>query len=468
MNKHIQENKKKGFNFFLKEVPGPASIITIIFILFTLFCCVLGFGRILNLAFPLAAFLIGIVFYHKYPNFYIGFNWWLWFLAPFVRRIADYKSGYTDPSPIILAPYLFSSITVITLLQELPQAKQNKSIPFVLSLCGLMYGFTIGLFNYSPSSVCIDLLKWLAPVLFGFHLFTNWRKYPKYKQTFEFTFLWGVIILGIYGIFQYLIAPDWDIFWMTNTEMASIGNPEPLSIRVWSTMNSPGSFASVMAAGLLFLFVSKSKLRFLAMSLGYLAFLLSLARSAWLSWLVALFIMSFYLKGKQKIYLIVTILFVVLCIFISLNIEPFSDRIAERFTTFSNIEQDHSASVRQQTYKNLLGEALFSIIGLGLGTSKYDSAILSMFFSLGWLGTSLYVAGIFMLILKLFNTLKNSLEPFACTTTAIAIAYCTKIILGVAMIEVSGMILWSCIAMSLSARKFYLYQKKSGLCLLKL
>jgi hypothetical protein len=445
-------------SFQINKISAPALVAIIGLTFVTIICFSLGYGNILNIAFPLGSFLVGLFLYWKYPVIYIGFSWWLWFLSPFIRRVVDYQSGYTDPSPILLAPYLVSFITIMTFWKQLSTIVEQKSFPFILPLYGLLYGFIVGLFNHSLVVVSIEFLRWSTPVFFGFHLFTNWKKYPAYKDIFESTFIWGVFITGAYGIFQYLIAPDWDTLWQINTDMTSIGNPEPLNIRVWSTMNSPGSFASFMAAGLLFLFCSKSNIRFPAMTVGYLAFLLSLARSAWGSWFIGLLILSFSFKGKQKIYLICTILFIILTVIVFINIDSFSDRITERLSTFFYLDQDHSANVRQQTYQDLLNQALFSVVGLGLGVSKYDSAILVTLFSLGWLGTGLYLSGILKAILELFRNL-NQLEPFACASTAIAISYFTKIFLSVSTIEVSGMILWSCIALSLSSKKFYNYEK---------
>ena len=68
------------------------------------------------------------------------------------------------------------------------------------------------------------------------------------------------------------------------------GTPEPLGIRVFSTMNSPGPFANVLLAGLLILltnenFSARPRLR----AVGYLSFLLlSLVRSAWIGWFLGL------------------------------------------------------------------------------------------------------------------------------------------------------------------------------------
>ena len=44
---------------------------------------------------------------------------------------------------------------------------------------------------------------------------------------------------GLYGFLQYLDPPIWDRYWMAYTTIASIGQPEPYMVRVFSTLNAP-------------------------------------------------------------------------------------------------------------------------------------------------------------------------------------------------------------------------------------
>lgn len=220
-------------------------------------CLLAGAGKILNLAFPAGAFAVSVLLYVRYPVLYIGFTWWMFFLTPLVRRLADYQSSYTEPSPILLAPFLVAAATLVTFWQNLPKTYSQGSLPFALSSVGVFYSFLVGLINQPPLTASLGLLNWLIPVTFGFHLFVKWRDYPSYRQNIQHTFVWGVLIMGVYGIVQYLMPPEWDRFWLINAPVASQGAPEPFELRVWSTMNSTEPFSAVMTAGLLLLFHCK-------------------------------------------------------------------------------------------------------------------------------------------------------------------------------------------------------------------
>lgn len=440
--------------------PAPAWTAILILIFFSVLCLIAGVGKILNLTFPLAASAVGLLLYFRYPILYIGFTWWIWFLTPLLRRLVDYRSGFTDPSPILLSPYLVTFATIFTLWQYLPKTHRQGGLAFIMSLTGLFYGFSVGLIYKSPLTVITALLDWLVPVIFGFHLFVNWRDYPSYRQNIIRTFLWGVLVMGVYGLIQYLVAPEWDRFWIVKTGLiTSQGHPEPLGLRVWSTMNSVEPFAAVMTAGLLLLFTEKGVLSVYANIVGYLSLLLSLVRSAWFGWFAGLLTLFNFLKSNLQMRLIITIMLMALLVVPLTSIEPFSNRINERITTLSDVANDSSARARQETYSALLGTALTSVFGQGIGGSGNDSAILNMLLQLGWFGTILYMGGMSLLVFSLFQGSETRFDLFASAARAIVMSCLVRFPFNIPMVGASGMILWSFLGIGLAARKYYSHHK---------
>lgn len=425
-----------------------------------------GAGKILNLLFPAGALAIGGLLYFRSPVLYVGFTWWLWFLTPLVRRLADYRSSFTDPSPILLAPILVTSIAAITLVQHLPKSYKQGGFPFILCLAGVLYGFAIGLVQNPIVPTILDLLDWLTPILFGFHIFINWRSYPLYRHNLQRVFLWGVLIMGTYGVWQYLVAPQWDGFWLENISATSFGRPEPLKIRVWSTMNSPQSFAGTIVAGLLLLFSSSGTMRLPVAISGYLALLLSLARSAWLSWLVGLVVLIPSLKPRLQIRILVGLALGALLILPLTTIEPFSVALSSRFNTLSNVESDSSYQDRISGYQNVLGLAITQYIGLGMGSTveigmgSNDSGILKLLFSMGYLGTLLYAGGLMVLIVKLFQNLNIKSDSFVSVCHAISLGTLSQIGLNVVTIAPIGIVMWGFFSIALASHNFERDQNK--------
>lgn len=422
-----------------------------------------GVGGALRLLYPAGAAAVGILLYGRYPLLYISFTWWIWFLTPLVRRLIDQQSGWQDPSIVLLAPPLVTLITVVTLFRHLPGVHRQGGLPFILCFASVFYGFLIGLVQNSLAGTVVALLNWLPPLLFGFHLFVNWQQYPVYRQTVERTFLWGVLVMGSYGVWQYLIAPGWDRIWLTNAVDTNVfGYPEPLGIRVWSTMNSPQPFAAVMMAGLILLLSNRDRLKFAATGVGYLSFLLSLARSGWLSWVAGLILYLPSLKSHLQIRLLITLMTMALLVVPLASIEPLASEIAPRLESLSNTQEDGSYQARLEGYNELLGEALTEGMGRGLGVTvesnhlgSQDSGILTLLFSLGWLGAIPYATGMFLIFLKLFQGTEARFDTFASAARAIAFGIFAQIGLNVSMIGVVGLVLWGFLGIGLAASRYH-------------
>lgn len=434
-------------------------------IAFTALCLAVNAASILRLVFPAGSLAVGALLFFRHPIFYIGFTWWLWFLTPLVRRLIDWEIGWIDPNPVLLAPFFVAFLPILTFLIQLPKAIRGNGLPFVLSIAAVAYGTFIGVLSYPVQSVIVPLLTWLTPILFGYYIFSQWRRFPELKQITEKTFLWGVLIMGIYGVIQFLVAPVWDQYWLqnliNNLQIYSFGTPNPLAIRVFSTMHSPQPFATTMVAGLLLLFAIKSPLKIASSAFGYLAFLLTLARTSWLSWLLGLIVFIPSLKPKFQMRLIVTLMLISIVVLPLTMIEPFSTVISSRFQTFFAGQQDGSFIDRSLGYSNLLSEAFSEIEGRGLGfvirdanIGGNDSGILTLLLNLGWFGAIPYVAGLGLLVVNALQTRQASTDPFVGACRAIVIATISQISLNTVFLTPFGIVLWGFMGLAAAARLY--------------
>ncbi|MDM9381028.1 O-antigen ligase domain-containing protein [Chlorogloeopsis sp. ULAP01] len=439
-------------------------------VLFSVACIAVGAGSIFRPGYVVVSFAVGIFLYLRYPTLYMGFLWWIWFLTPLVARLIDYRTSFDSTRFILVSQYLVTLITMHTALKNLPRSYRQGGLPFILAFLGVLYGYLIGLVKTTPFTAARGLLDWLTPISFAFYIFITWQNYPRHRQNIVRTFLWGVLVTGIYGVVQFLIAPEWDRFWLIGTKLTSFGDPEPFGIRVWSTMASPGPFATTMMAGLLLLFNSKDVLRIPASAVGYLSFLLTMVRSIWGAWLVGLLSLLSSLKPKIQMRLMVTILVMAVCVVPLANMEPFSGVISKRLETFSNLEKDNSAQIRQEIYKDGLTKALTNGLGNGIGNTfivnekgllepiVIDSGILDMFFTLGWFGAVFYLGGLILLLFQVFQYFETRVDPFMAAARAIGIACVASLPIGSGMLGVSGMILWGFLAIVMAGHKYYVHQ----------
>lgn len=466
---------RKGNSLF-GLTPTLAWVPILALIILTAVFTVAGAGKVLRPLFPLGSLGIGILLYLRYPVLYLGFTWWLWMLTPLVARLVDYQSGWDPQRLMLVAPYLVSLLTLTALVRHLPSTNRQNGLPFVLCTLGIIYGTLIGLVQFPLLSVFRALLDWLTPISFSFYLFVHWRRYPDYCKNIQRVFGWGVLVTGAYGIYQYLVAPMWDRYWLNESGMfTSAGSPVPLGMRVWSTMHSPGPFANFMLAGLLILFASQFSLRIPAMVVGYLSFLLSLVRSSWGSWVIGLLSIATALKPKLQMRLILTIVVMAICVVPLVTVEPFAGVITKRLETISNIQNDGSFQARQGIYEESLGLALRSWLGSGIGSTwqtgddgsvkaiVVDSGIIESLLTIGWIGAVPYFVGLIWMMFKVLLSPFGRSDAFMSAARAIALSLSAQLIFGNSITGLSGVLMWSFLGISLAADKYYRYERSKSM-----
>jgi hypothetical protein len=449
-----------------KDIAKNARFVMISWIAFVALCLLAKAGRLLGPLFPLGSVAVGLFLYFRTPNLYVGYAWWMCFVGSLVRRIIDYQSGFINPGRWSLTSTLVTSICLITLFRFLPKAHRHGGLPFIFSALTVIYAFLIGFVSGKVNSqYIVGLFEWLGPVAFGFHLFWNWQHYPTFRRTTQTNFVWGVLVMGVYGVLQYCTAPQWDQFYLNNLSVTSFGRPSPFEIRVFSTLSSPQLFATVMMAGLLMLFSSQGFLRFAASGVGYLSFLLSMARSGWLGFGAGTVLFFPFLKPRFQMQFVMTVLVIAFLVIPLVNIEPFAGVINDRLQSLTNPQGDVSFQDRSAGYSEALNLAFMEIIGKGLGASGpptalggSDSGILPLLFSFGWLGTIFYVGGILLILMQLMQSKDRGQDVFMSTTRAIALGTLFQVGFNNIFFDAFALILWGFLGVGLAGQKYYVHQ----------
>lgn len=426
---------------------------------------VAGSGGLLRPAIPAVAVAVGLALYLRRPVAYLQFTLWTWFLTPLLRRLVDYRCGFEDQNLVLLAPFLVSAISGLTLLRERHHVPASRLTPFYLCMAGILYGFCVGIIRWKlgapnallPGEVIYGLFNWLGPLLLGLHLYL--RAAQDEGQTFagvQSALLWGTIVMGVYGVYQYVAPPAWDRFWLESLpgglEISTFGRPNPFEIRVWSTMNAPGPFASALTACLILLIAVRTRLKYLAFTAGSVAMFLSLSRSAWLGCAIALLFCKQFLSSGARNLLILATLLVVPAFLLSQtqSASPF----VERLTSIFHPEKDESAQVRWETHAQLLPEVLSNPSGIGLNNlSTYeqralDSGPIRMLLSLGQLGTLLFSVGIAIASVALF---RKTDDVLLVVCRALVVAFLAQLLSNSTFVGSTGAMFWMSLGLGLSA-----------------
>jgi hypothetical protein len=419
-------------------------------------------GKFLNYLFPSFAVVIALFFYVKRPIFYVGFTWWIWFLSPFVRRLADYRGGgFSEQSLVLLTPYLVTLISGMTLARSLKSRPLPESIPFFMCLSAVGYAYIIGLLNVPLFKSSFVLLNWLTPMVFGYHLLASWRNYPAYARNIQKVFFWCLIIAGSYGIYQYLVAPEWDCSWLISVDAGAggFGQPLPQKLRVWSIMQGPGVFAAVMAACLILTVSRLNMVTAAASVVGYLALLLTVVRSAWIAWAVGFFTVLLRLTPRAQAGILLSGIVVSTLLIPLSGMEQFSDLINDRLQSLSGLDADVSGQVRLSIYEKAISFITTNLVGTGFGGDRdgvaFDSGILDILVNLGWIGSLPYVCGLLLLLQKILKLEVPRSDSFALSSRAVTLAIFSQMPFGSSMVGLPGLLLWSFFALSLASVRYH-------------
>ena len=207
-----QKKTDKGLFGILQPLEAWTAILGLIF---TIILFLIAAPQLLVPIFPLASLLVAIFLYSRYPILYVGFAWWMWFLAPLVRRLIDYRCYAVTFSSYHLSSMLVASVCGVTVYKKLLNSHRTGGIPYILCFGSVFYAFVVALVrqtNLDLGQIITNAMGWFAPMMLSFYVYTQWREYPAFRDNFQKVFLWFVIVTGSYGVFQFVVAPEWDRF----------------------------------------------------------------------------------------------------------------------------------------------------------------------------------------------------------------------------------------------------------------
>lgn len=427
----------------------------------------------LTVGFPAMATAVGLLVLAASPARFVALALWLWMLSPFIRRVVDEQHGWNSQNPILLAPLLVCGLAMIDVVHFAPRLRRRVAVPFVLAILALVGGVVVGLFISSPALVLYAALSWTAPLLLGLHVAIHPEHHRRYHRAIVQALVFGVVLIGLYGIAQFLSPTPWDRLWMINSRMDSIGEPLPLRVRVFSTMNAPGPLAQFLSAGLLILLAVRSPLKWPAVAAGMMVFLLSLARSAWLGFaigFVALAVLA-TARTRQTLFWMIAVISVVLLTISAAPLPPelasMRETIGRRLTTIGDLSMDDSFRARRYLVPAVLADIGERPLGNGLGATLVggargsassrladqglylDNGVLEVLLVLGWGGGVIFLLSAGSALWLSLRTVRA--HDAGAGYLAGATALLAQVVGGTIFTGVGGAMFWLAVSMAITA-----------------
>ena len=413
---------------------------------------------LVELAYPAVALVGAALLVRRRPDAYLELVLWIWLLTPGVRRVVDYAGGWTPVSPVMLAPPLVALAAAPVVLRRWHALPRRQARPLLVVTGVIAYAAALGAVRNGIGASVADALLWTSPLALALYVLAHRAHLEALTATLRRVAVPAVLLLGVYGVIQYVAIPPWDAHWMRNAPLASIGSPEPFAVRVFSTLNSPGPFGSVMAVLLLVAAsaggVTRRGWRQAALVAGLAGLGLSAARTGWLVLLVGVAVVL--LLGRARSRAGVVWVFVGLAVFLAVG-GPLSTVVVDRVEETRTLSEDDSFRARTSLYASFGPLVVADPVGAGLGATgvatkvgnegrlgalgNLDSGLLGAFHTAGLVGGLVYLGVVTFQSLALLRAAWSRGDPEvvvgAAGTAALAVQLLSSALTGVV-----GLLFW--------------------------
>ncbi len=366
--------------------------------------------------------------------------------SPLLRRIADYETGYHKLSPFALLPTLSFLPGFFLLRRWWGQLGAGFRLVCTVWLIAFGFSYLVAFASGSMIPALFTLLQFVTPIgIAGTLVLAS----PDYRVAFHrsaFGLLVCATISSLYAIFQYVSPPPWDVLWVQNANIISMGEPVPFGLRVFGTYNSDGPFGMFLAMALLLNLPRLSLRRWLTVLMYapcIIALLLTEVRAAWIAIALGMLLYLVLSPSRRGPMLSIVVVFGVFMLAGTALLAVVHDSqlavnsVTDRFNTFRVLSGDSSVTARQEETADAWREGIKDPLGLGLGAVSIstrisggtgggiDNGFLSRLVEMGVMGWLMYLGALTAALLATVSSylhLRRSPDREARNIAAVAIA----------------------------------------------
>ncbi|MBC3761710.1 hypothetical protein ACUN7V_07810 [Quadrisphaera oryzae] len=359
-------------------LPAGGMLAALALALLTAVLCLVypPFGALAPLVYTGGSAALSLSWRRTAPERVVELALWTWLLAPGVRRVVDMVSGFHPDSLVLVAPLAVSVLCLVPAAvaarrawPQLPVPPRVRWLAVLLSVL-LAYGAGVGVLVGRPvPAVALAFLQAAAPLALGVSALVLLPRARRVVLVDRFA-VWGCLLVGGYGVVQFLVAPQWDRQWLRDVAdvASSFGYPEPLGIRVFSTVNDPVSLAAFLSLAVLWLALRRrlGVLGWLALAVGLSCLGLTLVRAAWVA--VLLGVLLACLRGWVRVERLAVVVVVVIALLPTAGptLAPVVERVDKSVSSGS---QDESFQARIAFQSAQVLPSLTSVSGAGLAST---------------------------------------------------------------------------------------------------
>jgi hypothetical protein len=377
----------------------------------------------------------------------------------------DDQAGFDPSNPVLLTPYLCCIYAGLSFLEYWSRPKPRQLAPFLVILACIAYGTSLALIDGRFRSSLVDVLKWTVGPLFAVYVLANQERVAELRRLIEPTLIAAATGMALYGIVQFLDPAHWDVVWVRGVRdlgFESIGRPEPFGLRVFGTMNSPGSFGTILSAGIVLALKRRAPLCLACLAPMIVGLALCQYRSLWAMTALAVLMVVFSPSRELRRVNVLGLVVVGLLLSSTALAPQVRDAVFTRAASLSELEGDESLRLRLMQYEDFFSHENL-IVGDGLainGVSRrldnreagsIDGAIIEIYRAMGvFVGTAFMIA-IAVLIAGLFGRAATR-DGHVYFDRAIVLTLFLQFPIGTVHIGELGFCAWTFLGLGLATR----------------
>jgi hypothetical protein len=332
--------------------------------------------------------------------------WATWLVVPGLRRLFGLLGPYLESDPLSAAPFVATAVVAGI---QIARTRLDATTRRVLALAGAGLAVGVPAGAASPEAMLYAVAAYGGGVL-AYVLGRTERAGAMEDLTLRRALVAAAPAVALYGIAQYFLPlTAWDARWLQTVDFTSIGAPEEGRVRIFSTLNAPGTLAPVLAVALLF-FMASPRVRIVS-AIGAVivsaALALTYVRGAWVAFAAAALVVAVMARTTAARVTVGLCGLLVAGALVAGGSTPTTAAISERLQTFGSLESDASASERLTAPSRIVPDAIARPVGHGLGSAgeatrlrpdsalqSPDSGYLSLLYQLGPVGFLLVMAAL--------------------------------------------------------------------------
>jgi len=416
-----------------------------------------------RLLYPASNLALAVYLFSRRSAWYTGQIVLIFCFVSLVRRLVDAQTGFDAQSPVLLTPYLCGALAGIEFLNYWLRPQPRNIGPFLIILLAVAYGALLAMGGGRFLAAMVDILKWGLGPVFAVFVLAQGDGQALTRRVVENCLVYASVGMAIYGIWQFISPAPWDVQWASSvieTGMTSLGLPIPFGLRTFSTMNSPGSFGSIMCVSILLTLKRPMWLAVPAASLMGIGLAIAQYRAVWAATFVGIVLIAVSRPGAFRPSNLAAAGLLVLGLCSTALVPDIHDALAQRAASLNSISTDDSFEDRLSQYEKLsTDDQLIGGIGLGLNGSArkmddlprlvIDGGLIEILRSIGLLVGTAYLGALGVLVVRTFGR-EPSVSKDVDFDRAVVVATFIQLPMGSVQVGEIGFCAWMYIGFALA------------------